>query len=65
LWDAELTRLRASPKAARDLRAIAFADGHVAVRRISRASVPPRIPFKPDIRPIQDTPGGAHHGVDC
>jgi prepilin-type N-terminal cleavage/methylation domain-containing protein len=59
LWDRELTHLRASPNADRDLRAMLFADGHVAVRRLSEASDPPVIPFKPDTRPVQDTPGGA------
>jgi len=63
LWDAELTHLNADASADRDQRAIAFADGHVAVRRMSQASPPPEIPFKPDTLPVQDTPDGAR-GVD-
>jgi len=60
LWDRELSHLATTPNADRDSRAMAFADGHVAVLRLSEAAAPPDIAFKPDTKPVQDTPGGAH-----
>jgi prepilin-type N-terminal cleavage/methylation domain-containing protein len=56
-WDWEQPYLRyMAPDA--DLKPMVFADGHAGVKRLSDASPAPSIPFKPDTRPVQDTPEG-------
>ncbi|MDX9911315.1 MAG: prepilin-type N-terminal cleavage/methylation domain-containing protein [Phycisphaerales bacterium] len=60
MWDEELTHLANQPKADRDLRPMLFADGHASVKRLSKAARPPAISFKPDTRPVVDTPNGVH-----
>ena len=38
-------------------------DGSASQRRLSEATPPASIPFKPDTRPVYDTPNGAR-GID-
>lgn len=59
-WEWEVTHLRAMPRADTDARGMVFADGLADVRRLSQATLPPVIPFKPETRPLQDTPDGVH-----
>lgn len=57
-WDEDQMHFRRSRVADRDHRAILFADGHVAAKRLSDANVPPEIAFK-TTRPLYDTLDGA------
>jgi hypothetical protein len=59
LYDRELPHQANKPGADTDLRAIAFADGHVSDKRLSRAATPllPAWDDRPT-RPLHDTPNG-------
>lgn len=58
LYDRELAHLRADPDADRDLRPMAFADGHAEEKRLSAASAPVALPGWEAGHPLHDTANG-------